>query len=104
MILTETPPVGALIYVEKEKRPYRVQARSDRFAVCSKPHFKTVLYCILDIQKQMRGPENLIFGFGAETTQQCEEMITRLEEGITDLSRRRSIPLDVTHIKLPKQK
>ncbi len=74
-------PVGARIYFVEEKAPYRVKARSDRFLVCTKPFNprKTVLYTIVDLEEGVRGPENLVFGFGAETDEQCREMIERLE-------------------------
>ena len=38
--------VGDKIYIASEKRPYRVRAANQRFAVCTKPHFKTVLWWV----------------------------------------------------------
>jgi hypothetical protein len=96
--MLETPPVGARVYVPDERRAYKVVAQSERFAVCTKPHFKTVLYCILDAQNGLRGPENLVFGFGAETKEQCEQMIERLESGETEVNRRRCVPWDVLRV------
>jgi hypothetical protein len=48
----------------------------------------------------MRGTENLVFGFGAETDEQCQAMILRLEniDNPTGLSRRNSVPLCVTRV------
>lgn len=73
--------VGSRIYFEEEKRPYRVRARSGRYLVCTKPHNpkKTVLYTVVDLVEQVRGTENLVFGFGAETDEECREMVDRLE-------------------------
>ncbi len=89
------PPLGAKIFVEGEKRPYTVKARNDAFAVCTKPFNpqRTVLYFILDAKRGMRGPENLIFGMGAETVQDCEEMLERLsrEDDPTEPSYRHSV-------------
>lgn len=95
-----SPPLGARIYVPGEKRGYLVRARNDRFAICTKPHFGTVLYCILDAVEGRRGPENLVFGFGAETTEQCEEMLDRLTRGETEVSHRRDVPWDVIDVRV----
>lgn len=100
------PPVGAKVYVASEKRPYTVRAASRRFAVCTKPFNpqRTVLYCILDTARRERGPEDLVFCFGAETDEQCEQMLRRMERGDTGLSRRRSVPWDVVRVALPRAK
>lgn len=91
------------IWFEEEKRPYTIQARSDRFLVCTKPLaiHKTVLYTIVDTKELIRGTENLIFGIGAESRKDCEEMISRLE-GLnqdigfqTEISYRNRIPLKI---------
>jgi hypothetical protein len=92
-------PVGARVWFTEERRPYTVQARSERYLVCTKPFAAqhTVLYTIVDLQLDMRGPENLTFGFGAETQKQCDAMIARLThpDDPTEISRRRSIDLNV---------
>lgn len=73
-------PVGTKVKFVSEKRPYTVQASDERYAICTKPFniYRTVLYTIIDFKEQIRGPENLVFGFGAETREQCEEMLARL--------------------------
>lgn len=94
------PLVGALVWVEREKRPYRVRARNDRYAVCTKPFNarRTVLYCILDAVDGRRAPEDLIFGFGAETDEQCAEMLQRVTVGDSGLSRRHGVDWDVARV------
>lgn len=74
-------PVGSKVKFPGEKQRYTVMARSDRFLVCTKPFNpkRTVLYTVIDLEKRIRGTENLVFGAGAETKEQCEEMIDRLE-------------------------
>ncbi len=94
----ESPPLGARVYVPGERRGYRVRARNDRYAVCTKPHFKTVLYFILDIEKRVRGPENLVFGMGAETDEHCLEMLARVTSGETQISWRNRVPLDIVKV------
>ena len=91
------------MWVGREKRPYRVRARSDRFAVCTKPFNPqhTVLYCILDTERGVRGPENLIFGLGAETDEHCERMLARLEAGDSEVTYRHCVGWDVVRVESP---
>lgn len=110
MITPETI-VGSRIWFAEEKRPYRVRVRDARFLICTKPFNprRTVLYCIVDLEKKWRGPENLIFEHGAETDPQCRRMLRRLNgkwrSGVnqrTEVSRRRGIVLNVTRVENAK--
>jgi hypothetical protein len=89
--------VGKKIKFAREKRRYTVQAASKRFLVCTKPFaiYKTVIYTVVDFDRGIRGTENLIFGAGAETREQCEEMLARLESGTSEVSYRNNVPLDI---------
>jgi len=77
--------VGQRIWFAEEKKPYRVRCRSDRYLICTKPAnlWKTVFYTIIDLKENIRGAENVIFGFGAETDKECQEMLDRLEGNVT---------------------
>jgi hypothetical protein len=118
-------PVGSMIKFAEEARPYRVRARSQRFLVCTKPFNlrKTVFYTIVDLKENVRGPENLVFGMGAESDDDCREMIQRLEgttppdmevnaaiaslglepvaDSPTEVSRRNRIALRIESVKPP---
>lgn len=87
--------VGDKVYVPKEKKPYRVKARDDRYIICTKPCFGTVLYFIVDLKERWRAPDNMVFCFGYETEEQCKERLAELQSGKIELSRRRGIPLDI---------
>lgn len=95
--------VGDRIRFSEERQAYTIQARGERYLVCTKPFNlrRTTLYTVVDLELWMRGPENLIFGRGTETREQCEEMLARLEGRDPDLveptevSRRRWIPVSV---------
>ena len=97
-------PVGTKIKMLSEKQRYTVMASNHFMSVCTKPFNaqKTVLYCIIDWHEQIRGPENLVFGFGAETKEQCEEMLERLTQGETEISHRHRANLDIESYILPK--
>jgi hypothetical protein len=92
-------PVGTKVKFAQEKQRYTVQASDDRFAVCTKPFNlqHTVLYTIVDFHQHVRGPENLIFGFGAETREECQKMLARLndKDDPTGVSHRHRVALDI---------
>lgn len=94
--------VGDFLTFPEEKRKYEIRAKGDRYMVCTKPFFQTVLYTVIDLVEQVRGTENLVFGGGAETKVGCEEMIDRLEgagcddgQWHTEVSHRNRIPLAI---------
>jgi hypothetical protein len=89
--------VGMKIKFSKEKQKYTVQASNRFYSVCTKPFNakKTVLYTIIDWYNQLRGTEDVTFGMGAETKEQCEEMLDRLTNGETNISSRNYCELDI---------
>jgi hypothetical protein len=103
-------PVGGRVWFSEEKRPYTVQARSRRFLVCTKAFAarRTVLYTVVDLKERIRGTENLVFGMGAETREDCEAMIDRLEGRdrsigfTTEVSHRNFVPLVVERVEHAK--
>ena len=105
--------VGQKIKFRRGKQRFTVRACNERFAICTKPFNPrhTVIYTIIDLEEGVRGTENLVFGMGAETDQQCQEMLTRLttpqKSGIgfqTEVSHRNRIDLDIESIEEPKPK
>lgn len=110
----EKVPVGSKIKFAKEKRRYTVQASNRFYSVCTKPQNvvkrrgksgiveKTVMYTVIDWHHQTRGTENLVFGMGAETRLECEEMLHRLTNGSSDISHRNWCPLDIEKVETPK--
>lgn len=108
-------PVGAKIKFAREKHRYTVQASNVAFAVCTKPlnmirrlgggkyeFEKTVMYTIVSWFENARGPENKIFGLGAETPEQCADMLERLTQGESLVSHRHRCDLDVVRVDFPK--
>ena len=89
--------VGDKVYIPKEKRPYKVRARDDRYIICTKPYNPqhTVMYFIIDLEEQRRGPDNMVFCFGYESDEDCAERLKELQEGKIEVSRRRDVPLDI---------
>jgi S-adenosylmethionine:tRNA-ribosyltransferase-isomerase (queuine synthetase) len=55
--------VGDKIKFESEKHKYTVKAKNDRYLICTKPFNlqKTVLYTIVDLERLVRGTNNMVF-------------------------------------------
>jgi hypothetical protein len=90
--------VGKRVKFATERLRYTVQARDERYLVCTKPFNlqRTVLYCIVDLAERQRGPHNLIFNpYALETREGCEECLRALQSGKCKLSRRHSKALDL---------
>ena len=86
---------GTKLYFNNERNGYTVRSIGPRYAVCTKPFNlkNTTIYTVIDIDEQIRGTENLIFGMGAESDQDCDEMLERLESGETEISYKNRVPL-----------
>lgn len=87
--------IGDKVYIPSEKRPYKVRARDDRYIICTKPCFGTVLYFIVDLEYKWRGPDNMLFCSGYETDDDCKERLEELQRGTIEVSARRGIALDI---------
>lgn len=61
---------------------------------------KTVLYTIIDWELGIRGPSNLIFNIGAETDEQCSQLLDILTSGEIEVSARRCIKLNIRKAKI----
>jgi hypothetical protein len=89
--------LGDRVYVPGEKKPYRVRARDDRYIICTKPFNPkhTVMYFVIDLKERRRGPDNMVFCFGYESDEDCNERLKQLQKGMIEVSRRRDVPLDI---------
>ena len=87
--------VGDKVYIPNEKRPYKVKARDNRYIICTKPCFETVLYFIIDLAKKWRSTDDRVFCSGYETDEQCQERLKELQTGKIGLSIRNGLPLDI---------
>jgi len=92
-----TVKVGDKIKFAGDKQRYTVQARDERFLICTRPfNLKaTTLYTVVDLKEDVRGAENVVFGLGYETRQQCKEALDRFASGESEVSHRNRVPLDI---------
>lgn len=96
-----TYAVGDLIKFKGEKRRYTVKAASDRFLICTKPFppKRTVIYSIVDFQRDVRGPDNLVFSPFNYAKQECiDECLAALIAGECEVSYRRNAPLEIESV------
>ena len=95
-------PVGTKIWLDSERQGYTVRASNAAFAILTKPFNaqRTVLYTIIDWELGIRGPSNLIFNIGAETDEQCLELLDMLTNGDIEVSARRCIKLNIRKAKI----
>lgn len=92
---------GDRVYFATDVRPFRVQVAGDRYVIATKPFNvqRTVLYTILDIEEQRRGPDDRVFSNHDYCTQEdCASALTELEAGDMDVSWRRGIRLEVERV------
>lgn len=73
--------IGDKIKMEGERTRYTIQAFDDRFVIATKPHFKTYLYCLIDLKELVRGGVNRIFGMGCDvdTPEGAREALSEIE-------------------------
>lgn len=78
-----------------ERRRYIIQAADDRFTIATKPAFGTYVYTIVDLQRDVRGACNLIFGPPADLSMEdgAIEALEMLQSGEMEVSYRNVVPL-----------
>lgn len=88
--------VGDKVYIDGEKRPFRVRACDDRYIICTKPYNPkhTVRYFIIDTVEGVRGTDNMVFCFGYETDEECRERLHELQTGLIKISHRNRVKWD----------
>ena len=89
--------VGDKVKFSTEKQRYTIQARNERFMICTKPFNakKTVWYTIVDTERYCRGEDSLIFHRGYETKEKCQENLQHLINGKMEVTYRNVIKFDV---------
>ena len=92
--------VGARVWFAGEKKPYKVRARNERYLICTKPFNpkRTVLYTIVDLERRVRGRDNMIFGMGYETDEDIAETMAALAAGDVEVSYRHFVNLEVERV------
>jgi hypothetical protein len=92
--------IGDKIKFEGEKQRYTVQAFDSRYIICTKPFNvqKTVLYTIVDLERKVRGADNLVFSHGYESQLDCEQNLKSLQDGSMEVTYRNFKELEPSEI------
>lgn len=90
--------VGDKVKFESDRCRYTVMSASKRYAICTRRFMKTVMFTIIDFDKQIRGVDNLLFGMVYETKEQCDYNLDMLVNGEMEISKRNFISLDIYYI------
>jgi hypothetical protein len=87
-----TLQVGDRVRFAEERGPYTVKAlaANGRYAICTKPFNpqRTVLYTIVDSQRQVRGTDNW-HGLGYETAEEIADAAAMFDSGEAEVGRDR---------------
>jgi len=92
--------VGDKIKFIAEKQRYTIKAKSERYIICTKPFNlkKTVLYTIIDLERLVRGTNNMIFNpYDYAVQEDIDECLIDLDyhnRGV-EVTHRNCVKLDV---------
>lgn len=96
---------GDSVWFAACRKPFKVRAANDRFAICTQPYNfkpKTVIYTIIDFERNVRGLDNTVFGeYYYYTDQECVAALQDLINGTMEVSYRTSknVELDIIKVK-----
>lgn len=84
--------IGDKIKFEGERQRMTIKAFNKRFIILTKPFNakKTYLYSIVDLERKVRGRDNLIFGFpfGYDNEEGLKDAMEMLKKGEMEVSYR----------------
>lgn len=91
--------VGDKIYFPNEKRGFEIKAKNNNYIIATRPHFKTVMYTIIDLAEYWCAPDNMVFCSGYETEEDVNERMQELIDGKIECSTRRGKLIDFDRYK-----
>lgn len=95
---------GDSIWFAAGNKPFRVRECNERFAICTQPYNfrpKTVIYTIIDFERNVRGMDNLIFTvYDYYLDEDCKLAMEDLLHGDLEVSWKSSknVALDIVRI------
>ena len=99
---------GDSVWFSTSKKSFKVRECNDRFAICTQPFNlqpKTVLYTIIDFDRDVRGEDNLIFSvYDYYSDEDCKQAMEDLMSGEIEVSykRNKNTILDIVKVKHKK--
>ena len=98
------------VWFSTNKKSFKVRECNDRFAICTQPFNlqpKTVLYTIIDFDRNVRGEDNLIFSvYDYYSDEDCKQAMEDLISGEIEVSykRNKNTILDIVKVKHKNKK
>ena len=96
MIDMENIIVGSKIKFTEDHLWFTVQARNERFIICTTKGSK--YHSIIDLKNNIRGDDNLVFHSGYDDQQHCEARLSEFINGDLEISKRNNVPLKILKI------
>ena len=99
---------GDSVWFSASKKSFKVRECNDRFAICTQPFNlqpKTVIYTIIDFDRNVRGEDNLIFTvYDYYSDEDCKQAMEDLMSGEIEVSykRNKNTILDIVKVKHKK--
>ena len=95
---------GDSVWFAASKKSFQVRECNERFAICTQPYNfrpETVIYTIIDFERNVRGMDNLVFGiYDYYSDEDCKLAMEDLIHGDMEVSLKSSknVALDIVRI------
>lgn len=96
--------VGSRIRFEDDNLWFTVQALNEKFIVCNAITKKNIFHTIIDIEKNIRGDDNLVLHSGYDDITECTDRLAELTNNTIEVSHRNRVKLKVKKIDIVKEK
>ena len=91
--------VGQQVKFNDDRLWFTVQARNERFIVCSAETKADTYHTIIDLDQGVRGDDNLVFHQGYDDREHCESRLQDFINGEIEISHRNRVPLVIAATK-----
>ena len=87
--------VGSRIKFEEDNLWFTVQAFDSRYIICTSETKLGLFHTIVDLEKDIRGDDNLVFHSGYDTVELCEQRLKEFITGELEISHRNYVQLNI---------
>lgn len=96
--------VGVKIKFAEDNLWYTVQAFNTEFVICNAVTKKNTYHTIIDINKNIRGSDNLVLHSGYDNMQECQDRLEEFSKGVIEISARNRVKLNIKKVEGGKRK
>lgn len=95
----KTMKKGQRVKFNDDRRIFFVRESNERFTILTYPHEDSVMYTIIDHEKNIRGTDNMVFCNGYETDRDVRFNMIALLRNKMSISYRNRVELSIKYIK-----